>query len=439
MFISLFNHVSCHHTAVVLGLQQHMPRVAVRRYYTSWIGSSGNTIPRHYVSCFHRCGRRQIAASRTAGSPINTEVVPVSGRWASSSTSSISSNSNGGRETPSRISNLFPTSQIITSKASSTVKLFSNLLTSSKIRRINNLTVVEGYRLVLDILGNPSTSHLIQHLLVTEEALYNHTEFSPILQQHILNNTNTHSFRVHLATESVLAACTDTVTPQGVVATCTIPDPFDSVMEMKCNENDMPSMYLVVDAVSDPGNMGTLIRSSVACGVSAIFLLHGCVDPYSSKALRSAMGGTFRIPLKSFSTIEECWDVLHKCGVPNERIYAATLETIQYPRFANNIDLNSSPNCSPIHTDIDWVASSPSTGVRNSAIIIGREGSGLRPEIRDAVVSGQINSVHVAMEGGMESLNAAVCGSVVLFEYARQKREYARHCENINKPNTIMT
>jgi tRNA G18 (ribose-2'-O)-methylase SpoU len=85
---------------------------------------------------------------------------------------------------------------------------------------------------------------------------------------------------------------------------------------------------------------------------------------------------------------------------------------------------------SPIHTDIDWIVKPNPTATtkdqHNSAIIIGSEGSGLRSEIRNAVTKGQIKSVHVAMEGGLESLNAAICGSVIMFEYARQKREYTR-------------
>jgi len=233
--------------------------------------------------------------------------------------------------------------------------------------------------------------------------------------------------------ESVIAVRSDTVTAQGVVATCTIPDPFD--YKTNRNVSDItPKMYLILDGVSDPGNVGTLIRSSVACGVSAIFFLPGSVDPYSSKALRSAMGATFRIPLKSFSRIDECWEFLHSCcGVTKNRMYAATLDASTLGPEQNDDAEKQVKSASPMHTDIDWITDGSNgfgSTTTDSAIIIGREGSGLSSEIRNAVLCGQISSVHVAMEGGMESLNAAVCGSVILFEYARQKREYVRRIGN---------
>jgi TrmH family RNA methyltransferase len=143
------------------------------------------------------------------------------------------------------------------------------------------------------------------------------------------------------------------------------------------------------------------------------------------------MGGTFRIPIQTFATLQECWDVLLQCGVPYERIFAATSETVSQGGDDSTIESGalSTPFSfsSPMHTDIDWIATTADQhGYYNSAIIIGREGSGLRSEIRNAVTKGLIKSVHVAMEGGMESLNAAICGSVIMFEYARQKREYTR-------------
>lgn len=438
-----------------------------------------------YVGCIHRCHAYSHPITTTTTTAARHRVVvtiprssssrgqqgggtpPFATRSRSSSSSSSTSLFNSGGTSssssteesalPPPVTNLVPglisTSQMITSKASSTVKLFSNLVSSSKMRRQYNLTVVEGYRLVLDILENPSTAHLLQHILVTEEALYRHDEFSPILQRHLLhqlqrkNSTNNARYssplRVHLVSDNVLTACTDTVTPQGVVATCRIPNPFDPVTYVQNHILPLrgtiqtpppPShLFLVLDAISDPGNMGTLIRSSVACGISAIFLLNGCVDPYSSKALRSAMGGTFRIPLQTFSTVQECWDVLFHCGVPNERIFAATSETMsQGDSTIERGQSSTQPSfSSPIHTDIDWIVPpNPTTTTtdqhNSSAIIIGSEGSGLRSEIRNAVTKGQIKSVHVAMEGGLESLNAAICGSVIMFEYARQKREYTR-------------
>jgi TrmH family RNA methyltransferase len=81
-------------------------------------------------------------------------------------------------------------------------------------------------------------------------------------------------------------------------------------------------------------------------------------------------------------------------------IYAATMEdgAVSFP-----------------HYDVDWIQ-------HPTAMVIGSEGTGLSDTVRGMVVSGEIKSVHVPMESGIESLNAAVCGSVILFEYLRQCR-----------------
>lgn len=289
--------------------------------------------------------------------------------------------------------------ELISSTKGATVKLFSSILSKKKARVQHQLTVVEGHRLVLDLLKNNTTRFLIRHILVTQQALET-TELGPELRNEIgaLLSVRDGSLKVNLVTEQVMKLCTDTITPQGVVAMCSIPPEWEATTPE--NEN---SLYLVLDGVSDPGNVGTLMRSSLAVNVKAVLLLPGCVDVYSPKAVRSAMGGTFRVPIRTMESPEQCWSYLRQfCGVDMKRIFAATMD---------NGDSSDSP--SPAHCDIDW-QSGP------SALCIGKEGQGLSPEVREAVLNGRISSLHVPMANGVESLNAAVCGSVIMFEYARQ-------------------
>ena len=132
--------------------------------------------------------------------------------------------------------------------------------------------------------------------------------------------------------------------------------------------------------------------------------IHDCCDYSSPKAIRSAMAATFFVPVCHCKSWSNCLEVLKDCGVSHTNAYAATMES-------------SSSFSSKSYYDIDWTGTS--TG-EPMALIIGKEGQGLSAEVRHAVSSGTIQSVHVPMEDGIESLNAAVCGSIILFEYQRQ-------------------
>jgi len=96
-----------------------------------------------------------------------------------------------------------------------------------------------------------------------------------------------------MGSTSLIRDISDTVTPQGVVAL--IPRPFSPSIPAK------PSLVLLLDSISDPGNMGTLIRTAAACGVDVMLTFGGC-DVWSPKALRSGMGATFKMAIVEMNT-----------------------------------------------------------------------------------------------------------------------------------------
>jgi len=158
------------------------------------------------------------------------------------------------------------------------------------------------------------------------------------------------------------------------------------------------------------------MRGSRTCvavgGVKAVILLPGSCDVWNPKALRSAMSATFQIPIVSCASFGDCIDLLTECDVMTSRnFFAATMETSSE---------SSMPQSSPAHYSIQW-RPSVTDDKSSVALCIGSEGNGLSKEVRDAISNGSIQSVHVPMQNQMESLNAAVCGSVILFEYARQR------------------
>ena len=146
---------------------------------------------------------------------------------------------------------------------------------------------------------------------------------------------------------------------------------------------------LVVDGVQDPGNVGTLIRTAHALGASASLLLRGSADPMNPKALRAAMGATFRHPVVQlddgpFIT----WAREHEFT-----LWAAAADGV------------------PIARALD----SHQSRTERIAVIVGNEGAGLRPHL-NAVAS---QRVAIPLARGAESLNVAVAAGILLYEVLR--------------------
>lgn len=285
---------------------------------------------------------------------------------------------------------------LITSTKSQTVKKIQSLLSKRKKRIDLGQTIVEGPRMVFDLLDNPKTRPLVQQVVISIDR--------PEWTERITSNYHSDdSFLVCEGSPEVLAAVSDTVTPQGLVATVEIPpEPSSSTAPYNQEQERHAPLYLLLDGVSDPGNVGTLLRSSVAVGVAGVVLLPGCCDVWNPKAIRSAMGTSFQIPILSVDSWDEAQKVMKNWNVMDSNTYAATMD-------------QSGGQDSLPHYEIPW-SQNP------SAVMIGSEGNGLSDTVRSSVAAGEIRAVHIPMEPGIESLNAAVCGSVILFEYLRQCR-----------------
>ena len=311
--------------------------------------------------------------------------------------------------------------------------------------------IVEGPRMVMDLLRCADTASLVRQIIVDCDKYDDcyATELESLIS---LMDTNDDDNRregkdssstygslpqyppqILLATPQVLQACTDTVTNQGIVAMVDIPKYNQELLVERSkttnNNNNTSSalLYLVLDGVSDPGNVGTLIRSARATGVAATLLLPGSVDPFNPKAVRSAMGTTFSLPVLQLDSWDECCRLLHRVGC--QQIWAATMLEDKNDDDDND-DLKTSTNNerNKEHYQVNWMAEPA------SALVIGNEGNGLTLPVRASVEQGHIriiddkttsrllpvNAVHIPMQAGVESLNAAVCGSVILFEYQRQ-------------------
>jgi TrmH family RNA methyltransferase len=166
------------------------------------------------------------------------------------------------------------------------------------------------------------------------------------------------------------------------------PQPVIAVFDLPYREivESGPLLYLIADGVKDPGNLGTLLRSAAAAGVTAVLLAPETVDPFNGKVVRAGMGAHFRVPLR---LLDENWidRVAATCVV---RIVADARAELTYDQ-------------------VDWRAS--------SALVIGSEAHG-----KSAATSGLgTTTARIPLSNGVESLNAGVAGSIILFEALRQR------------------
>jgi TrmH family RNA methyltransferase len=177
----------------------------------------------------------------------------------------------------------------------------------------------------------------------------------------------------------VFASAVDTASPQGIAATLAIPTPAACDLAQT-------AVYLVLESLQDPGNLGTLIRSAEAFGIAQIFITPDTVNPWNPKCIRASSGSVFRLPVVR-DTLAEIAARLQAAAVP---LHAAV---------AQSADAKPS---------MDAYLIAP------CALMIGNEGAGLSPEALRLATS------HVHIPCAVESLNAAIAGSVLIYESLRQ-------------------
>jgi len=245
------------------------------------------------------------------------------------------------------------------------VKFVRRLQAEKRFRRREAAFVVEGTRWLNELVNQ---AHPLQIVFYTEDWLQN-ANHADILQQV--------QTPVQVVGDAVMAVMSDTETPSGVLSVSNIsPMPLPK----------QPNFLLILDSVTTPGNLGTMLRSAAAAGADGVLLTPGCVDAYNPKVLRGSMGAHLRLPVHELS-----WKDI-------EGITEGMFVWITAVSHATD------------YTTINWTAP--------SAIIIGNEARGVG-EQAVALANGRLT---IPMHNDTESLNAATAAAVVLFEVARQRR-----------------
>lgn len=258
---------------------------------------------------------------------------------------------------------------MITSSANGKVKQVMNLMKKAKARNESGLFVTEGLRIFKEI-----PPELIESIFVSEGFL-KEKEHKQLID----------GMQYEVVTDEVFRVMSDTRTPQGILAL---------VKQHTYAPEDLtrtggPAFLMILENIQDPGNLGTIIRAGEGAGITGVLMNSTTADIYNPKVIRSTMGSVFRVPFAYTSDLTASILRLKDQGI---RLYAAHLDG------RNNYEKE------------DYTV--------DTGFLIGNEANGLTEDtarLADAYIK-------IPMMGSVESLNAAVAASVLMFETARQRR-----------------
>jgi len=254
----------------------------------------------------------------------------------------------------------------ITSRTNARVKVLRAAF-SGEARRPGELVGIEGEHLITEALRSG----------LSFDTLFLREDSESVLDRPLLAGLPTHNLVV--LSRDVFASVVDTASPQGIAATLAIP-------AMAPHDLSQPAVHLVIEALQDPGNLGTLIRSAEAFGIAQIFLTPDTVNPWNPKTVRASAGSVLRLPIVR-DTLANIAAQLRAAAVP---LHAAV---------AQSADAKQS---------MDAYLIAP------CALMIGNEGAGL------SLAALALANSHIHIPCAVESLNAAIAGSLLMYESLRQ-------------------
>jgi TrmH family RNA methyltransferase len=263
-------------------------------------------------------------------------------------------------------------SGMITSLKNDKVRTVRALQGRRRVRQREHRLVFEGVRLVEEAVraGVPPAF-----------TFYTESAGADERAGRLLESLREMSVPCHAVSEPVMAACSDTETPQGVLAVLPIPN---------IPRPEHPTLTLILDQVRDPGNLGAVLRTALAAGVEQVLLTPGTVDPSNPKVVRAAMGAHLRLPV-----VAPGWEAVVEAATGCDVWLAAA-------------------GGDTLYTAVDWT--------RPVALVVGGEATGAG-ERAWTLAQGQ---AFIPMNAGVESLNAAVATAVLLFEVVRQRTAKGR-------------
>lgn len=246
-------------------------------------------------------------------------------------------------------------------------------LHESKERAEKGLFIIEGVRLM---------EEAVKEKVLIEQVLYTVGVEETSRGSHLLSSLRKIDIQTYQVTEKVMESIAGTENPQGILAVA---------RQLKWALKDIiknKEPVIIACGLQDPGNLGTIIRTADAGRCGGVITTQNTVDIYNPKAIRATMGSIFRLPVLKFDDLIEAVSSLKKEGY---RIVATTA------------------HAKASYLDIDYR--------KPAAFLIGQEASGLPNDILESADV----KVFIPMKDGVESLNAAVSASILIYEAFRQR------------------
>ena len=266
---------------------------------------------------------------------------------------------------------------MITSTNNQQMKQVSLLLKKAKERKNVKQFVVEGPRMVEE-----ASVDVIKAVYVSE-SFENNKDNMPLLKEINRKCNEAHAI-YEVVADNVFKSVSDTQTPQGIMAVVAMPE-----YELEQLLDEDRTHLLILESIQDPGNLGTMVRTGEGAGVTGIIVNKTTVDLFNPKTIRSTMGSIYRVPFYVTEDLGETMKALQARGVS---LYAAHL------KGEHSYD------------EEDY------TGA--CGFLIGNEGNGLSDEIANLADA----YIKIPMEGKVESLNAAISATLLMYEANRQRR-----------------
>lgn len=256
--------------------------------------------------------------------------------------------------------------QYISSKENAYIKEIKKL-NNRKYRDLNNKFIIEGYRFVKEAFVSNAS---IESILISSNFISKYEDIISLCEEK--------NVLIYEIADNIFKELCNTENPQGIMGLIN-----REITSISFEDG----VYVLLDKLQDPGNVGTIIRTSHAAGVKGIICTKGTVDPYNDKVLRSTMGSIFYIPIV----------------FDNDLTKITALKEKKFELLVTSLE-----DCVDLYD----------CNLKNNLIIaIGNEGNGISDEIFNLASK----RIKIPMPGGAESLNAGVAGSIIIYETLRQR------------------
>lgn len=224
-------------------------------------------------------------------------------------------------------------------------------LKEKKARTVEKKFIIEGYHLV----NEAYKANILKEILLTEDT-NDYTDIAKIK-----------------VTEAIIKKISTTVNPQNIIGIC----------DITFKKEIRGTKILLLDNINDPGNLGTLIRSSLGFGIETIVLSNDCVDLFNEKVIRASQGAIFKMNI----IIDDLKQVITKLKKQGIKVFGTSLNSSQ---FLQEIDKTS-----------------------KYAILLGNEANGVKEELLQLTDQ----NIKIEINNELESLNVAVAGSILMYYF----------------------